>query len=108
LICPISLIFSAGILYTNLQNVTTFEVESYYAYGRRHQTEQHWGNKKSCLLSEERLLVIHELQSLLGIHVREQGPGEVVVVPAADVGAVELLGDGDTVVETNLQPDTDS
>jgi len=35
LICPISLIFSAGILYTNLQNVTTFEVESYYAYGRR-------------------------------------------------------------------------
>jgi len=42
------------------------------------------------------------------IHVREQRPGEVVVVPAADVGAVELLGDGDTVVETNLQPDTDS
>ena len=88
--------------------MTTFEVESYYAYGRRHQTEQHWGNKKSCLLSEERLLVIHELQSLLVIHVREQGPGEVVVVPAADVGAVELLGDGDTVVETYLQPDTDS
>ena len=40
------------------------------------------------------------------VELREQSAGEGVVVPPADVGAVELLGDGDSIVETNLQGDS--
>lgn len=58
--------------------------------------------RQVALLSKQRFLVIHELHSLPVIHVREERPGEVVVVPAADVGAVELLGDGNAAVETDL------
>jgi hypothetical protein len=47
--------------------------------------------------------VIHELHRLVEFHVREQRPGEVIVVPPADVCAVELLGDGNAVVETDLK-----
>lgn len=59
----------------------------------------------SGLLSEQSFFVIHELHPLLVIHVREQRPSEVVVVTPANVGTVELLGDGNAVVETDLRPD---
>lgn len=55
------------------------------------------------LLSEEGLFVIHEFHGLVKVHVREQRPGEVIVVPPADVGAEELLGDGNAVIETHLK-----
>jgi hypothetical protein len=42
------------------------------------------------------------------VELREQLAGEGIVVPSADVGAVELLGDGDPVVEANLQGDSDT
>jgi hypothetical protein len=57
----------------------------------------------SGLLSEHSFFVIHEPHRLLVIHAREQRPGEVVVVAPADVGAVELLRDGDTAVEAGLR-----
>lgn len=56
----------------------------------------------SGLLSEERFFVIHELHRLIEIHIREQRPGEVVIVASADVGAEELLGNGNAIVETHL------
>jgi hypothetical protein len=61
----------------------------------------------SGLLSEQSFFVIHELHRLLVIHVREQRPSEVVVVSPTNGGTVELLGDGNTVVEASLlKPDS--
>jgi hypothetical protein len=42
------------------------------------------------------------------VELREQLVGEGVVVPPADIGAVELLGDGYSIVETNLQVDSET
>jgi hypothetical protein len=42
------------------------------------------------------------------VDLRKQLVGEGVVVTSADIGAVELLGDGDSIVETNLQVDSET
>jgi hypothetical protein len=58
--------------------------------------------KTSGVLPEQRFLVVQEFQRLAVVHVREQPRREVLVVHPANGGAVEVLGDGNAVVETDL------